>query len=246
MSRNTCLAAALSLLVIAVPGCGEEPKSNAPDLSIYEEGSHTYRVRGVILQLPDAGPPPAELRIRHEHIPGFIGVTGEIHRNRDGVSGMKSMAMDFPDIAGDVALGEFAPGDKVVFEFKVKWLESPSGDKSPRWLVSAIEPLPADAEISFENKVGQPHPPDPTSHHSPTAFTPNRTPDEDGVNKGRRMLGSGPKKPGTRQLSRAPSLVGVRLVARDRFLIPRASRDTSRGGCRFLSVRPEEPAPSAR
>lgn len=136
----------------ALTGCGE---GGGADLSIYDE-AETYRVRGIIVHLPDRGPPPRDLKIQHEHIPEFIGKTGEIHVNSDGVPGMKAMAMEFPEIAGDVRLDRLSPGDKVVFEFKVRWLENPAGDPTPRWLVSALEPLPADAEISFENKVGAP------------------------------------------------------------------------------------------
>lgn len=141
-------------LLVSLAGCGG---NGEPDLSIYE-GADTYRVRGVVVHLPDRGPPPRDLKIHHEHIPGFIGKTGEVHINSDGVPGMKAMAMDFPEIARDVSLEGLGPGDKVVFEFKVRWVESPSGVPTPRWLVSALEPLPADAEISFENKVGAPEP----------------------------------------------------------------------------------------
>lgn len=140
---------------LAPSGC--ERKTGEPP-AVYADEVQSYWVRGIVVQLPDKGPPPRELKIHHEHIPEFVGRTGEIHINRDGVPGMKAMVMEFPELAPGVSLEGLSPSDKIRFEFTVKWLVSPAGDRTPRWLVSAIEPLPADAEISFENKHDHPGP----------------------------------------------------------------------------------------
>jgi hypothetical protein len=140
-------------VTLGLPGCGEpgEPAEEARSEG-FEEGVDIYRVRGIIRQLPSEGPPPKDLKIQHEHIPEFRSADGTVHVNSDGVPGMRAMVMPFPLLAGDVSLEGLGVGDKIEFEFRVKWTESPSG-ASPEWLVSAIEPLPDDAEISFENKT---------------------------------------------------------------------------------------------
>ncbi|USN98649.1 MAG: hypothetical protein H6810_10840 [Phycisphaeraceae bacterium] len=166
MTRSMRTALLVALILPFLQGCGEKGRQN--DQAVFDEGFQTYQVRGIIAQLPSDGPPPEDLKIHHEHIPDFIGKTGEVVRNSDGTPGMKSMVMPFPELGEGVSLEGLAPGDKVVFTLKVKWLESPSGERTPRWLVSALEPLPADAEISFENKLGPATPPEnPTPEPAP-------------------------------------------------------------------------------
>jgi hypothetical protein len=104
--------------------------------------------------LPGDGPPPTGLKIHHEHIPGFIGKTGEVFVNRDGTPGMRAMNMEFPNVSGGVPADTLAVGDKVEFTFLVRWDETDTGDRIARWLVTEITPLPPETEISFENKTG--------------------------------------------------------------------------------------------
>jgi hypothetical protein len=153
MQRHHAAAVLIALLsALALPGCGEPPQA-PPDLSVFNEGAQVYSVRGEVVQLPAKGPPPQSLKIHHEHIPEFVGKTGAVHINSDGVPGMKAMVMEFPEIAPGVSLDGFKPGDRVAFEMKVKWTDSPGGVKTARWLVSAIERLPEGTELSFENKA---------------------------------------------------------------------------------------------
>jgi len=156
MRTNPLAAAALLAALLLLPACNESSSGTAESAEQaidFSTDADTYTVLGIVRSLPSEGPPPTDLRIQHEHIPDFVGQTGEIHMNTDGVPGMKAMTMDFPRLADGVSLEGLAPGDKVRFTFKVKWIESATGDKSPRWLVSAIEPLPDDTPVSFDNKT---------------------------------------------------------------------------------------------
>ena len=132
----------LALLVLAIAACsdtGTRTQSPDPtDPATYAEGQ-AYTVRGVIVQLPDAGPPPKDLKIHHEHIPDFVGKSGEIHINpKDGVPGMKAMVMAFPNLAPSVSLDGLAVDDKVEFEFLVRWEENAAGQRSATWLVNRL------------------------------------------------------------------------------------------------------------
>ncbi len=166
MNSKAMLAAAL-LACVSLAGCSKESGSGTDDLaSIYDEGAQTYHVRGVIVQLPSDGPPPTDLRIHHERIPDFVGKDGKVFVNSDGVTGMKSMTMAFPELGDEVSLEGLHPGDKIAFVLKVKWLETPSGVKTPHWLVSAVEPLPDDAQLNFGDTVAPATPPEDT-HDGP-------------------------------------------------------------------------------
>jgi hypothetical protein len=149
------LAVTLLALFATLPACDNSaeapPAIDLTDPANYTEGQ-SYTVRGEITQLPDAGPPPAELKIRHEHIPDFIGKTGEVFVNSDGTPGMRAMNMGFPYLAPTVALDEYTVGDKVEFTFLVRWDTDPYGERTPTWLIGAMTKLPADTEISYDNK----------------------------------------------------------------------------------------------
>ncbi len=164
MNRTTRIIAAGIVCVSALSGCSKSPEA-ADTASIFDEGASVYHVRGEIVQLPSDGPPPTDLRIHHERIPDFIGKDGEVFVNSDGVTGMKAMTMVFPELGPGVSLEGLKPGDKIAFELKVKWLETPSG-KTPRWLVSAIEPLPGSTQLNFGDAVAPATPPEET-HDGP-------------------------------------------------------------------------------
>ena len=142
------------LATASLTGCSNEnPNAGAydpTDPASYTQGQ-SYTVRGEVLQLPDAGPPPRDLKLQHEHIPDFVGKTGEVHMNPDGVPGMKAMAMPFPNVAPG-ALDGVSVGDKIEFLFLVRWDEDAAGNRTPSTLVAEITPLPPETVISNENK----------------------------------------------------------------------------------------------
>lgn len=147
------LCSSLSLLQACSNESGQSSRPDPTDSATYAEGQ-AYTVRGVIVQLPEAGPPPKEFKIHHEHIPNFIGASGEVFVNNDAskTPGMRSMVMAFPNLAPTISLDDFAVGDKIEFEFLVRWDANAAGDRTPTWLINAMTKLPADTEISFENK----------------------------------------------------------------------------------------------
>lgn len=130
--------------------CGEtgvaatDPASDAA----FGAAEQSYVVRGEITQMPADGPPPLDLKIHHEHIPEFIGGTGTIHDNGDGVMGMKSMIMPFPLVDPDIDLSAFGVGDKVRFTLEVKWNAG-----IPTYRISAIDPLPPETKLDYSNIV---------------------------------------------------------------------------------------------
>lgn len=97
---------------------------------------HTYQVRGIIRSLPDPESGVGPLRIRHEAIPDLVAQSGEIE-------GMAAMTMPFPVNSG-VDLAGLAVGDPVRFELRVDW------EAARPVVVTTLERLPADTELTFE------------------------------------------------------------------------------------------------
>jgi len=127
------LALASWLLIL---GCGaEKPAAEAA----------SYTVEGEIQRLPEEGRELREVWIRHEEIPDFVDLHGE-------VVGMEPMSMPFP-AAEDLSLEGLEVGDRVEFEFEVDW----QGD--PPLRLTRIEKLsnpapeepPPDQDISSSN-----------------------------------------------------------------------------------------------
>jgi hypothetical protein len=98
------------------------------------EPVETYRTRGEVSRVEGTGA-NARVSIVHEHIPTF--------KDRDGkVVGMESMEMIFgyaPAIA-NVSLGQ---GDKIAFDFDVRWSDTPP------LLITRIEKLPSDTALTL-------------------------------------------------------------------------------------------------
>lgn len=92
-----------------------------------------YEVRGEVVRLPSAE--ADALTVRHEAIPGFVGVDGQ-------VVGMDSMTMPFP-LAEGVALDGVEVGDKVEFTLEVAW----EGD--PPYRITRVEELGAETVLDF-------------------------------------------------------------------------------------------------
>ena len=81
---------------------------------------HSYTVKGVIKQLPSAGDQKAQLLIKHEEIPAYVGEDGE-------VVGMHAMTMPF-FASENLDLSVFKVGDCINFNFDSWWGSKP-GDK---------------------------------------------------------------------------------------------------------------------
>ena len=119
---------ALGLMVLGA--CSDTPPPESE-----ETAGQTYSTRGVVRQL--AAPPGQELYIHHEEIPTFVDMDGEM-------VGMGSMAMPFPVSEAPIP-EDLAVGDKVAFDFEVRWQGSP-----PMRLLKLTK-LPGDTVLSFEN-----------------------------------------------------------------------------------------------
>ena len=111
--------------------CGGPADSGAegPDPAV-------YNVRGVIRQIRQVGDGKTQLSILHEAIPDFVGIKGD-------VVGMKSMTMAFT-VADSVDLTDIELGSRLKIELSVDWHRTEPG------LITAIELLPEDAVLSFE------------------------------------------------------------------------------------------------
>ncbi len=120
------LSCATLLLAGALSGCSREPALPAPD--------QIHVVRGLIVQLPEAGKPAQSLQIHHEPIAGWVGPTGKV--------GMASMVMSFTP-APALSLAGFKVGDVVEFRWEVR-----RRDKGPS-LVTEMKMLPADTPLEF-------------------------------------------------------------------------------------------------
>jgi len=119
----------LALLLLLAPlGCGP---GRTPDAPV----DATYSVRGEVAKLPTEG--SNEIWIHHEAIPDFRNERGE-------TVGMESMTMPFP-LGAEVALGDLATGDRVAFDFEVRW----KGRGRPL-AVTRIERLPAGTRLAFD------------------------------------------------------------------------------------------------
>jgi len=126
MKRFKLASTALCLLFGLACRAGSPEPPAAADAS--------YVVRGEIVRLPAAG--SREVGIRHEAIPGFVDEKG-------ARVGMDSMTMPFL-AAPEVALEGFAEGDRVEFEFEVRW----KGNR-PILLTRLVE-LPAGTRLAFD------------------------------------------------------------------------------------------------
>jgi len=120
----------LTLLATALlAACGGEEPAQEPAV--------VYASRGIVRQLPKAPRGGAELRILHEAMPDFRSQNGDL-------VGMESMSMPFPVAEAEIFEG-LAVGDRVRFEFEVRW----EGEGSPL-LLTHIEKLPPDTRLGFE------------------------------------------------------------------------------------------------
>lgn len=128
-SRTLAAIAPLALLVVALAvACGGEQRAPAPGPDA------TYAVRGEIVRLPAEG--SREIWIRHEPIPDFRNVSGE-------VVGMDSMTMPFTLATGE-SLEGLAVGARVEFRLEMRWGGGPPA------AVAGLRALPAGTRLSFD------------------------------------------------------------------------------------------------
>jgi Cu/Ag efflux protein CusF len=97
--------------------------------------TRTYRVRGVIRQLPRADEAGTPLLIHHEAISDFVGISGDVEP-------MEAMTMAFP-VASEVSLEGLAPGDRIAFDLEVDWTAPPPAQ------ITALEKIPPETELEF-------------------------------------------------------------------------------------------------
>lgn len=140
-SLNGPALAAVTLLLLAA--CGGEPPADRSGGEPETPPDQTYTVRGQLVALPGRDASQRRIRVRHEAIPEFVGVEGE-------VVGMASMTMPFP-LADDVSLEGLETGDKVEMTFEVRW------DGSEPLRVVELRELPPGTTLDFESS-GEPMP----------------------------------------------------------------------------------------
>ena len=95
-----------------------------------------YTVRGLVIEIQDAGQAEARLRIQHEAIPDFKGMDGKAWEG-----GMESMTMIFA-VAEGVSLDGISAGDKLEFVLVMDW------EKKPTQWITEIVKLPAETQLS--------------------------------------------------------------------------------------------------
>lgn len=126
---------------------GHDHSDDAPVPANVEAAGEVYTdILGIVQSLPVAGNPASELRIHHEHIPGFKTQDGTVFVAADGVRGMKSMTMAFP-VAEGLDISTMRVGDKIRFDFVVTW------GGTPPWSITRFEKLDPATEIDFSNKA---------------------------------------------------------------------------------------------
>ena len=152
--KSLVLPILVSLALAPLVACSSDAPSDA------EATAEAYSTRGVVRALPDPSKPGSELQIRHEEVADFRSIDGE-------VVGMKSMTMPFP--IDPAMLDGVAVGDRVSFDFEVRW------QGSPPMKVTRLEVLPPETRLEFETAEEPTHE---THHdHGQPAETPTESSD---------------------------------------------------------------------
>ncbi|MEM7483271.1 MAG: copper-binding protein [Acidobacteriota bacterium] len=131
--KRSLLVVASCLFALFAIACGPDEPEAADSSSQRRE---IYQVRGEIRSMPGQSEVASALYLRHEAIPDFVGIEGD-------VVGMPTMTMPFP-VAESVNLDAFQRGDRVSATLEVTW------DGDPPFQLIAIEALPADTQLDFE------------------------------------------------------------------------------------------------
>lgn len=128
--------AAVVVASVLLAGCGGGPEPDRSGDGTEIPPDQTYTVRGQVVALPGRDAPGRSLRVRHEAVPDFVGVEGE-------VVGMASMTMPFP-VAQSVSLEGLEVADKVEMTFEVRW----EGSQPLR--IVELRKLPPGTKLDFE------------------------------------------------------------------------------------------------
>jgi hypothetical protein len=126
MRHRGCLVLGVLSAMLLITGCGE---GGSPSSTAIPEVSHTYQVRGVVVEiLPDA------LMLHHQAIDDYIGLY-------DQVVGMDPMVMRF-QLAPELHTDDFHVQDVLDFSFE----ERPQGQGS---VIVEAHRLPPGTALDF-------------------------------------------------------------------------------------------------
>jgi|GEM_PF-1351188 len=129
---------------------GADMQDDAPLASAAAPGLNptwTYEnVRAEVVKLPDVF---TDLTLHHEHIPDFVApMTGELHINSNGATGMRAMQMPFPPAEG-VDISGLRVGDKLEVDLGV-W--GPEAEGGFRFAMIGFRRLPGDTVLDYADK----------------------------------------------------------------------------------------------
>jgi Cu/Ag efflux protein CusF len=127
VSKHVRALVALALLLVGCGGTSED--SSAPPATAYE-------VRGMVRRISADDADRRQIWIHHEPIDDFVGLHGQL-------APMDAMTMPF-EVAPDLDLTAFEPGDKVRFRLEVDWSATPPA------YISSLQLLPPGTDLSFE------------------------------------------------------------------------------------------------
>lgn len=135
---------------VSADNLGDDLRDDAPLASAAAPGLNptwTYEnIRAEVVKLPDAF---TDLTLHHEHIPDFVApMTGELHINSNGATGMRAMQMPFPPAEG-VDISGLELGDKLEVDLGV-W--GPEAEGGFRFAMIGFRRLPSDTVLDYADK----------------------------------------------------------------------------------------------
>lgn len=137
------LAAALFLCALWACGGGEpeapRPEDQSKDPAAQAPQGSSYRVRGVVVDLPDPERPTSDFVLLHEAIPDWIRMDGE--------RGMPAMQMPFVSET-PTDLSHVSIGDKVEMTW-ITWWEEADGSKRARSFIRDVKVLDPETELEL-------------------------------------------------------------------------------------------------
>ncbi len=122
---------------IFVAGC-RHYKHKSPGAGATPSHTYTYKVRGIIEQLPAAGDSSRQISIKTQAIKNFIGPD-------DQPSPMPAMVMDY-SAAKSVDMTSLHPYEKIEFTYRVNWQKGLNR-------ISHIHKLPAKTILDFHSNA---------------------------------------------------------------------------------------------
>jgi hypothetical protein len=137
--------AGILAVVLFAGGCqgenSDQPAGTQPAkaMPLASPTAHSYAMRGVVTELPEPGGKDRSLMVRHEPVPTFVGVSGD-------VIGMDSMTMPF-ELAPGVKFDDIHVGDKIAFTLVMDWKKNSAQ-------ITALHKLPADTALNFSATTG--------------------------------------------------------------------------------------------